>query len=133
MNKKLYQGIFKRSAVEQLRIDLRSGKSLKDYFEKNIKVKGKDLLNSTIETQGKIPNLKTLKKDPASEDLKNAIALHKFYRNLDETQASDPRFWAYLSHVEFRKYTFARWGIGGSYQELKNENKPIEEKEISFG
>lgn len=124
MNKKQYQKIFKRSAVEQMRNDLRSGKSLKDYFEDSLRVKEKDLLFSTIALQGKIPFLKAPKKDPASADLDNAIALHAYCRNIDETQASDPRLWAYLSHIEFRKYTLVRWGITGSYKDLKNEEKP---------
>jgi hypothetical protein len=124
MTNQTFQKIFKRLAVEQMWNDLRAGISLKDYFESNIRVKEKDLLLSTINTEGKAPNLKSPSKDPASADLENAIALHSYLKNLDETQASDPRLWAYLSHVEFRKYTLARWGIPGSYADLKNDEKP---------
>lgn len=121
MNKKQYQKIYKRGVVEQMRTDLRSGKSLKSYFESSYPVKEKDLLPSTIEVIGKALSLKTPKRDPISADLENAIALHEYFKSIDETQASDPRLWAYLSHAEFRKYALIRWGLKGSYSDLRNE------------
>jgi len=122
MNKTQYQKIFKRAVVEQMRADLRSGKSLKTYFEDSFHVKDKDLLLSTIPIQGKLPVLKAPKKDPVVTDLENAIILHEFYKNIDETQASDPRLWAYLSHVEFRRYSLTRWGLPGEYKNLKTDD-----------
>lgn len=104
-----------------MRADLRSGHSLKSYFETSYSVKERELLASTVQTPGKPPALKAPKNDPVSADLENAIALHGYYGDLDETQASDPRLWVYLSHVEFRKYTLARWGLDGSYSDLKDE------------
>ncbi|MDO8537181.1 MAG: DUF6339 family protein [bacterium] len=124
MNKAQYQKIFKRAAVAQMRADLRSEKSLKGYFEKDYPVKNEDLLPSTVEIQGKPPILEIPKKDPVSADLDNAIALYGYYRKLDELQASDPRLWAYLSHVEFRKYSLARWGFGETAKGLKKEDEP---------
>lgn len=122
MTKKQYQKIFKRSAVEQMRADLRSAKSLKTYFEEVFPVKEKELLRSTIEVRGKAPVLKVPKKDPVSADLENAIALHAYYAGIDETQASDSRLWVYLSHVEFRRYTLGRWGLGGAFKDLKDDD-----------
>ena len=119
MNKTQYQKIFKRAIVEQMRADLRSGKSLKTYFQEVYPAADKDLLPSTILIQGKPPVIKAPKKDPVATDLENAIALHEFYKSIDETQASDSRLWAYLSHVEFRKYSLARWGLPGEYADLK--------------
>ena len=104
-----------------MRVELRSGHSLKSYFEDSYPVKERELLVSTIETPGKPPALKAPKKDPVSADLENAIALHGYYGGLDETQASDPRLWIYLSHAEFRKYALARWGLDGSYSDLKDD------------
>lgn len=118
------QLIFKRSVADKMRNDLRSGISLKDYFEEDIRIKRTDLLPSTIIMEGKMPRLKAPKADPASADIDNAIAVHSYYKNLDETQASDPRLWAYLSHVQFRKYTLARWGINSAYKDIKNDDKP---------
>jgi len=122
MIKNRYQKIFKRDVAEQMRARLRSGESLKDYFEIKFQAKDKDLLPSTIMLPGKPPALKAPKKDPVSADLENAIVLHEFYKKLDETQASDPRLWIYLSHEQFRKYTMVRWGYTGEYKDLKTDS-----------
>lgn len=119
MNKNTTQKIFKREIVDRMRDELRSGESLKSYFSESYPVKDKDLLSSTIAIEGKVPVLKASKSDPVAADVDNAIAIHGYYRNIDETQASDPRLWAYLSHVELRKYAFVRWGLKDSYAELK--------------
>ena len=121
MTKIQNQKIFRQNVVEQMRADLRSGKSLKTYFEDKFPIADKDTLLSTISVQGRPPVLKIPKKDIVSADLDNSIILHEFYKGIDETQASDPRLWAYLSHREFRKYSLARWGISGEYKDLKTE------------
>lgn len=123
MSKKQYQKILKNTAVDQIRADLRSGKSLDGYFKEQFPVKEKDLLLSTIELQGKLPSLKMPKKDLVAADLDNAISLHEYYKSIDETQASDPRLWIYLSHSVFRKYTLARWGLSGTYKDLKGDSE----------
>ncbi len=120
-----FQKIFRRAGLARIKSELRNGKALKAYFEKPFRVKLKEVMLSTIELRGKPPKLKAPKRDPVSADLRNAIALHSYYSNLDETQASDPRLWAYLSHVEFRKYTLARWGLDSSFQDLKDKDKKI--------
>lgn len=120
MSKNLAQKIFKRAAVDKMRNDLRSGVSLEDYFKEDYSVDENTLLPSTIVIEGRPPVLATPENDPVSADIDNAIALHEYYRNLDETQASDPRLWTYLSHVEFRKYSLARWGLKGSLEELSD-------------
>lgn len=113
--------IFTRATAGQMYADLRSGAALRNYFEYGFKAKAKDTLVSTIELQGKLPVLKTPKKDVASADIENAIKIHEYYKGIDETQASDPRFWIYLTHADFRKYALARWGLPGSYKDLKSE------------
>ncbi len=123
MNKIQAQKIFKRDAVEQMKNHLRSGDSLGSYFSPNYAVKEKDLLPSTIQVQGKVPALKAPKSDPVSADLDNAIVLHQYYSNLDETQASDARLWVYLSHVEFRKYALARWGLKNELKDTKDQRE----------
>lgn len=121
MNKNKFQKIFKRIAVDQLRAGLRSGNYLENYFKDSYAPKERDLISSAIGVNGKSPTLKAPKSDPVSVDLDNAITIHTYYSNLDETQASDPRLWTYLSHVEFRKYCLTRWGLNGSYKEIKDE------------
>lgn len=121
MIKSQIQKIFKYAAVDRLRANLKSGHSLDDYFKGSLAVQEKDILSSAIDVRGKTPSLKVPANDPVSADLDNATALYEYYKNLDETQASDPRLWTYLSHVEFRKYCLARWGLGGSPKDLNDE------------
>lgn len=118
MNSVQFQKILKRSVVGQMRADLRSGESLKGYFSDSYPLKEKDVIYSTIAVQGKFPQLKIPKEDVVSADLENALMLYAYYPKLDETQASDPRLWLYLSHVEFRRYTLARWGLKKNYKDL---------------
>ncbi len=117
------QKIFRKNAVATMRQSLKSRASLDSYFRTSYPVKAKDTLNSSIEVKGKLPTLKVPKADMVSADLGNAITLYEYYRGLDETQASDPRLWTYLSHIEFRKYALARWGLKDSYKGLKDEAK----------
>lgn len=123
MNKNTGQKIFKFSAIERMRNELRSGVSLEGYFKSSHPVKEADLLPSTIVAQGRQPSLKAPKKNPVSADLENSIALYEYYKGIDEVQASDPRFWAYLSHVQFRDYAIARWGYGESFKSLNAGEK----------
>ncbi len=120
MNKIIYQKIYKGHVVDQMRQYLRLGETLPTYFKFNYSTKDDELLQSTIVVEGKTPVLKA-PKNPVVADLDNAIALHEYYKNLDETQASDSRLWVYLSHVQFRKYTLARWGLEGEYKNLKDD------------
>ena len=45
------------------------------------------------------------------KDIENAIRLHKALRHLTPLQASDPRIWTRLTHVEFWPYMRARWPV----------------------
>lgn len=123
MNKNPGQQIYRYVAVERLRNELRSGASLESYFKESFPIKDGELQPSTIVPQGKLPELEAPEDNPVSADVTNAIALHGYYRGLDETQASDPRLWTYLSHSQFREYTLARWGYGGVYKDLKEDEK----------
>ncbi|NTW23018.1 hypothetical protein HGA34_05805 [Candidatus Falkowbacteria bacterium] len=123
MSKTITQKIFKSAVVERLRNNLYSGISLASYFEEDFSVDESQVLSSTITLEGRKPELKVPEKDPVSADLQNAIALHRYYKDIDETQASDPRLWMYLSHVEFRKYTIARWGLDGAYADIEQDDE----------
>ena len=125
MTKDLAQMIYKRAKVERMMNALRSGEvgALESYFNPNLSVNEEDLFPSTIKVSGKAPILKTPDKDPVSADLENAIMLHQYYQNLDETQASDPRLWTYLSHVQFRKYALIRWGLKGKPEDFEKQEE----------
>jgi len=58
--------------------------------------------------------------DPEKSDLENSILLYEELK-LNETQASDPRFWTYLSHVTFWKYMRKRWAI----ENVRKNDNPI--------
>lgn len=132
MHKGQPQKIFKRQAVEKLRLALRSGASMEDYFKDSFRVQTEDTLSSLIDLQGKAPVLEISKNNPPSSDFENAVLLHSYYRNLDETQASDPRLWIYLSHVQFRKYCLSRWGLPGFYKDLKDDRSKEQAKTYIF-
>lgn len=104
--------IFKRSFTEKLRMDAISGKSLQEYFKGFISYPEDETLPATLSTEGKIPMLN------AETDVENAIRLYEYFKPLNETQASDPRFWTYLSHVTFRSYVMKRWGIKEKYEDV---------------
>lgn len=129
MNKTKLQKIFRNATVSRMRSVLKSGESLETYFQEAYPVDDKDCLFSTIEVAGEPPRLKTPPHDLASADLENAIQLYEYYGNLNEVQASDPRLWAYLSHVEFRKYSLVRWGLKWSFDEI-NKNDLTKQKSI---
>jgi hypothetical protein len=121
MSNKQCQKIFKYATVARMIHDLKSATSLKEYFDEEYAEQREDLLSTTIEVSGDLPVLNMPESDPVSADLENAVALHKYYNSLDETQASDSRLWIYLSHVSFRKYALYRWGIDGKYEDYKSE------------
>lgn len=48
--------------------------------------------------------------DPENNDLLNSISLYEALE-LNETQASDPRLWTFLTHNYFWKYMRKRWAL----------------------
>lgn len=58
--------------------------------------------------------------DADKTDLENSILLYEELQ-LNETQASDPRLWTYLSHVVFWKYMRKRWAI----ENVRKNDNPI--------
>lgn len=49
--------------------------------------------------------------DRSSDDLENAIKLHKTYIDLPYSLASDGNFWSLLTHTEYWEYMRARWPV----------------------
>ncbi len=48
-----------------------------------------------------------------SYDLENSISLYEKIVGINETIASDPRLWTWLSHIYFWDYMRARWPVEG--------------------
>ena len=134
MNKinNMNQKIFKSSFVADLRDKVRSGSSLCDYLKKKIDYPTDVELESTIKIDSDKLKLKFKGPDEsASSDIDNAIAIYEAYPDLNETQASDPRLWTYLSHVTLRDYVLARWPLTGTCEQIMND-KSLKASAINF-
>lgn len=51
------------------------------------------------------------KENPIDSDLDNALMLYKTFKHLNETQASDERFWVGLALTQGYDYLLYRWGL----------------------
>lgn len=109
-----YQPIFKRSDVERLREEITAGTTLNNYLQPVQDYPVETVIESTIEVPDTVPELSP----EVSDDIHNAIKVFEYLGNIDKTQASDKRLWAYLSHVTFREYTMDRWGIKTPWEQL---------------
>ena len=49
--------------------------------------------------------------DLSKQDVENVIRLYSAMKNLTDTQASDERLWAGLTHGDFWNYMYQRWNI----------------------
>lgn len=65
-------------------------------------------LNSQLELSA-FPKL--LNADEASHDLENTKAFYTAYKNLTVSQATNPKLWAYLAHVDYWSYMRSRWPV----------------------
>lgn len=112
------QRIFKEGFLQRLRADLKHGRSVAEYFKEEVEYPESETLASTIKVDPSRLELAVAKEgDQSALDFENAKRIYEAYGELTETQASDPRLWAYLAHATFRKYTMARWGAGPSEKE----------------
>ena len=118
------QNIFKGMYVADLRDKVRSGESLPEYFKREAEYPADSMIESTIKVDPEKLKLRYRGEgESASNDLDNAIALYEAFSDLTETQASDPRLWAYLTHVTLRDYVFARWPIAGSSEQVMQDEQ----------
>ena len=116
------QKIFKGSFVSELREKLKTGESLGDYFKKEADYSGMAELESTIKVDPEKLKLRFEGEgESASNDLENAMAIYEAYGGINETQASDPRLWVYLTHVTLRKYVLARWPVNGTHEQVMKD------------
>ncbi len=124
------QQLFKDSAVTRIKRQLTSSKSLESYYDRTWIPKDEDLWTTKIQVpDDAVPPIL----DGTSGhngDCQNAIAIFEYYSLLDETQASDSRFWAYLSHVQFREYSFARWALPKDPDKLQG-NQSLQIKAVN--
>ncbi len=98
------QKIFKSSYISRLKRQLEEGRSVHLYKSKEFEYdREKELLLPTVNKPENLLDkmLEGLKK---KDILKSAIALYEAYPHLTPLQASDERFWTYLTHVDLFSY-----------------------------
>jgi len=99
------QKVFKSSYISKLKDDVNSGKSIHLYKENEFEYnKERELVLPMVKKPEEL-----LKKMNAKNDLESAIALYEAYSDFTPIQASDERFWTYLSHVDLFLYMQKRW------------------------
>jgi len=99
------QPIFNASYSEELQAKLVRGESFNDYYSGTFEIDETQIFESDIQVSDE-----ELELEPTpNADLESSIKVYEAYRDLDNTQASDKRFWNYLTHVKFKDYTLRRW------------------------
>lgn len=118
------ENILRSVVADQLRADVKHGIGLQAYYEDSIDFDADQLWPLRVELGGDKPTLAPNRES----DVDNAILLHSYLANLDETQASDKRLWTYLAHVSFREYTKNRWKLPYSLEEINSD--PAKRKKV---
>lgn len=96
--------IFSSTYIEELYRELIEGEGLKNYTKEEFPYKEKFPRGRTNIFIDQSLNLNP------EDDLQSAISLYENL-SLNETQASDPRLWTYLTHVTFWDYMRKRWPV----------------------
>ncbi len=110
MSEKTTRPIFTTAALVKMKDDLRTGKGIKKYLGGSYSTEGIDTVQSSL----KVPATKiTLSNPPGGgrDSAEAAIQLFEAYSTLSPEDASDERFWAYLSHVDFFDYMKKRTDV----------------------
>jgi len=109
--KNIARPIFTTAALVKMKDDLRTGKGIKKYLGGNFSIEGIDTVQSSL----KVPATKiTLPNPPGGgsrDSAEAAIRLFEAYSTLSPEDASDERFWAYLTHVDFFDYMKKRTDV----------------------
>ena len=108
------QKIFRSVYVDELRSKVKKLENLEDYYQEHIDYGEDSTWLLRVDVGDEVPELNPER----TSDAFNASALHSYLANLDETQASDKRLWAYLAHVPFRNYVQNRWKLPVDLDEL---------------
>lgn len=108
------QKIFRSVYVDELRSKVKRLENLEDYYQNNVDYGDDNTWPLRVEVGNEVPELIPER----TADALNASALHSYLANLDETQASDKRLWAYLAHGPFRHYVQNRWKLPVELDEL---------------
>lgn len=108
---------FKRLYADNLLAEAKSGTGIASYLQSTLSLSQDDVFRSVARTNGIFPQLQ----GKPEFDIEDAIRLHQFLR-LTPLEASDPRLWAHLAHVEFRSYMQLRWPVNADSVSLASED-----------
>ena len=104
------QIIFKSHYVSELMRDIKNGINVHMYSGEAVPISNSDTIqNIKIEAPESLKII--IPKTRNNYDVENAISLYESYKDLNRTQASDIRFWTYLSHTSYWKYLQKRWPL----------------------
>jgi len=128
---KIIQKIFSKNFVRGLMERVKAGQ-IEFYFrDDNFPITDDQfILNSSIKIGSDIE----LKIPDANDhyDYDNSIAIYKAFKSLNETKASDPRLWTYLTHINFWRYMRKRWPAEKFQAEDENDVHSPEQRQIKF-
>jgi len=121
MSQKPTRPIFTSSALIKMKEDLRNRRNVKKYLNEKFAVPPGD----TVESSSKVPTEKVFLSDPPGggkrDSAENAIKLFEAYGSLTPEDASDERFWAYLTHVDFFDYMRKRTDVEAQSEEKRGK------------
>lgn len=111
-----YQKVLKSSILIKMKADLLSNKNIEQYFEKQFNLEAGVLISSKKRmSPGKVvlkmPSVFKVLRSYSDIEFENAKRIFEAYPDLTPEDASDERFWTYLTHVEFWNYMQARTNL----------------------
>lgn len=110
-----YQQVVKSSILTRMKSDLSANRNVDRYFEKNYVFEEGDLIASKSrpypgKIKLKMPSFLKLR-SYSDIELENAKIIFEAYKNLTPEEASDERFWVYLTHTDFWDYMKVRTNL----------------------
>jgi hypothetical protein len=103
-----YQTILSQKYVEELQRGVRNGTTLSLYQNASFELEADKLLQSPVIPKPERSALR-MPDGEGNHDFQNAKILFEAYRHLTPLQASDARFWTYLTHADYYQYMKQRW------------------------
>lgn len=102
--------VFKTRFIEECKRDIKKDKTIDLYFKEEFQFAPDDVFFHREFKIEELPELLMPDKNNAY-NADNAIRLFEALKTLNLTQASDPRFWTFLAHVNYWGYMKRRYPI----------------------
>lgn len=102
--------VFKTRFIEECKLSIKNDKKIDLYFGEKFHFNQDDIFNNKEFGIERLPEL-ILPEKNNNHNAENAIRLYESLKSLNQTLASDVRFWTYLAHVTYWKYMQVRFPI----------------------